>query len=146
MSFTPVSEFSLAQREDIDLATLGLEAQALFDQSTLDHEEGDNLEGSTQQLLATLVAVGSSGGARPKAQIYMPAGYGKAPPLKMMQKLATTTGFATWKKAQQCIQGVVDAISQFSNLAEQHAISKTTVLSIENTLAQRKQENAALLV
>ncbi len=319
LSFTPVSEFSLDQRSDIDLETLGLEAQTLFDQSI-----SDDLEGSTQQVLATLVAVGSSGGARPKAQIYMPAGdatqcrtyaqpgdeawlvkftsknlalgheeglceavylqmaeqakceppiwqlieapassgakawlalkrfdylpaqekagrlhmhsacglldadfrspsldysdlikasrqlckspaagqlqfrraifnlfaanqddhsknwsflqgddgnwqlapfydvtfsphpfnehatafagYGKAPPLKVMQKLATSAGFATWKEAQQCIQEVVDAISLFANFAEQHAISKTTVLAIEKTLAQRKQENAVLLV
>ncbi|ORT50693.1 phosphatidylinositol kinase [Vibrio sp. qd031] len=319
LSFTPVSELSLVQRSEIDLETLGLEAQTLFDQSL-----SDDLDGSTQQVLATLVAVGSSGGARPKAQIYMPsgdatqcrtyvqpgdeawlvkftsknlalgheeglceavylemaelakcqppiwqlieapvssgakawlalkrfdylpaqekvgrlhmhsacglldadfrspsldysdlikasrqlckspaagqlqfrramfnlfaanqddhsknwgflqaddgswqlapfydvtfsphpfnehatafAGYGKAPPLKVMQKLAASAGFANWKKAQQCIQEVVDAISQFRPLAEQRGVSKTTVLAIEKTLAERKQENAALLV
>jgi serine/threonine-protein kinase HipA len=69
LSFTPVSELSLDQRSDIALETLGLEAQTLFDQSL-----SDDLDGSTQQVLATLVAVGSSGGARPKAQIYMPSG------------------------------------------------------------------------
>ncbi|KMT66068.1 type II toxin-antitoxin system HipA family toxin [Catenovulum maritimum] len=319
LSFTPVSELSLDQRSDVDLETLGLEAQTLFDQSL-----SDDLDGSTQQVLATLVAVGSSGGARPKAQIYMPsgdatqcrtyaqpgdeawlvkftsknlalgheeglceavylemaelakcqppiwqlieapassgakawlalkrfdylpahekagrlhmhsacglldadfrspsldysdlikasrqlckspaagqlqfrramfnlfaanqddhsknwgflqdddgswqlapfydvtfsphpfnehatafAGYGKAPPLKVMQKLAASAGFAHWKEAQQCIQEVVDAISQFRPLAEQLGVSKTTVLAIEKTLAERKQENAALLV
>ncbi|MDB1122475.1 type II toxin-antitoxin system HipA family toxin [Vibrio algarum] len=319
LSFTPVSELSLDQRSDIDLETLGLEAQTLFDQSL-----SDELDGSTQQVLATLVAVGSSGGARPKAQIYMPsgdatqcrtyaqpgdeawlvkftsknlalgheeglceavylemaelakcqppiwqlieapassgakawlalkrfdylpaqekvgrlhmhsacglldadfrspsldysdlikasrqlckspaagqlqfrramfnlfaanqddhsknwgflqaddgswqlapfydvtfsphpfnehatafAGYGKVPPLRVMQKLAASAGFANWKEAQQCIQEVVDAISQFRPLAEQHGVSKTTVLAIEKTLAERKQENAALLV
>lgn len=319
LSFTPVSELSLENRSDVDLETLGLEAQTLFDQSL-----SDELDGSTQQVLAALVAVGSSGGARPKAQIYMPAGdatqcrtyaqpsdeawlvkftsknlalgheeglceavylemaefakcqppiwqlieapassgakawlalkrfdylpaqekvgrlhmhsacglldadfrspcldysdlikvsrqlckspaagqlqfrramfnlfsanqddhsknwgflqaddgswqlapfydvtfsphpfnehatafagYGKAPPLKVMQKLAASAGFANWKEAQQCIQEVVDAISQFRPLAEQHGVSKTTVLAIEKTLAERKQENAALLV
>ncbi|MHA2940249.1 type II toxin-antitoxin system HipA family toxin [Vibrio sp. RC27] len=318
LSFTPVSEFSSDQRSDIDLATLGLEAQNLFDQS-----QTDDLDGNTQQVLTTLVAVGSSGGARPKAQIYMPAGdatlcrtyaqpgdeawlvkftsknlalgheeglceavylqmaelakcqppmwqlieapassgakawlalkrfdylpaqknagrlhmhsacglldadfrspsldysdlikasrqlckspaagqlqfrramfnlfavnqddhsknwgflqaddgswelapfydvtfsphpfnehatafagYGKAPPLKVMQKLATSAGFATWRQAQECIQEVVDAISQFRPLAEKQAISKTTVFAIEKTLAERKQENEALL-
>ncbi|MCZ4337889.1 type II toxin-antitoxin system HipA family toxin [Shewanella colwelliana] len=318
LSFTPVSELSLDQRSDIDLETLGLEAQTLFDQSL-----SDELDGSTQQVLATLVAVGSSGGARPKAQIYMPAGdatqcrtyaqpgdeawlvkftsknlalgheeglceavylemakfakcqppiwqlieapassgakawlalkrfdylpaqekvgrlhmhsacglldadfrspsldysdlikasrqlckspaagqlqfrramfnlfaanqddhsknwgflqaddgswqlapfydvtfsphpfnehatafagYGKAPLLKVMQKLAASAGFANWKEAQQCIQEVVDAISQFRPLAEQHGVSKTTVLAIEKTLAERKLENATLL-
>lgn len=323
LSFTPVSQLSLENRSDIDLETLGLEAQTLFDQSVFDYKETDELEGSTGQVLATLVAVGSSGGARPKAQIYMPAGdatqcrtyaqpgdeawlvkftsknlalgheeglceavylemadhakcqppmwqlieapassgakawlalkrfdylpaqekagrlhmhsacglldadfrspsldysdlikasrqlckspaagqlqfrramfnlfaanqddhsknwgflqaddgswqlapfydvtfspdpfnehatafagYGKAPPLKVMQKLAASAGFATWKKAQQCIQEVVDAISQFRQLAEQHGVSKTTVLAIEKTLAERKQENAAII-
>ena len=319
LSFTPVSELSLDRHSDIDLETLGLEAQTLFDQSL-----SDELDGSTQQVLVTLAAVSSSGGARPKAQIYMPAGdatqcrtyaqpgdeawlvkftsknlalgheeglceavylqmaeqakcqppiwqlieapassgakawlalkrfdylpaqdkagrlhmhsacglldadfrspsldysdlikasrqlckspaagqlqfrraifnlfaanqddhsknwgflqaddgswqfapfydvtfsphpfnehatafagYGKAPPLKVMQKLAVSAGFATWKEAQQCIQEVVDAISQFKYLAEQYTISKTTILAIEKTLAERKQENAALLV
>ncbi len=319
LSFTPISELSLDQRSDIDLETLGLEAQTLFDQSL-----SDELDGSTQQVLATLVVVGSSGGARPKAQIYMPAGdatqcrtysqpgdeawlvkftsknlalgheeglceavylqmaekakcqppswqlieapassgakawlalkrfdylpahekagrlhmhsacglldadfrspsldysdlikasrqlckspaagqlqfrraifnlfaanqddhsknwgflqaddgswqlapfydvtfsphpfnehatafagYGKAPPLKAMQKLAASAGFANWKQAQQCIQEVVDAISRFRVLAEQHGVSKTTVVAIEKILAERKQENAALLV
>jgi serine/threonine-protein kinase HipA len=42
------------------LATLGLEAQALFD-------------GQTDHVLAALIAAGSSGGARPKAQIYFSA-------------------------------------------------------------------------
>ncbi|WP_432468721.1 type II toxin-antitoxin system HipA family toxin [Agarivorans sp. Z349TD_8] len=323
LSFTPVSEFSFDQRTDIDLATLGLEAQTLFDQSTLDYKETDDLDGSTQQVFAALVAGGSSGGARPKAQIYMPAGdatqcrtyaqprdeawlvkftsknlalgheeglceaaylqmaelakcqpptwqlieapassgakawlalkrfdylpaqekagrlhmhsacglldadfrspsldysdlikasrqlckspaagqlqfrramfnllaanqddhsknwgflqaddgswqlapfydvtfsphpfnehatafagYGKAPPLKVMQKLAASAGFANWKEAQQCIQEVVDAISLFRQLAEPHGVSKATVLAIEKTLAERKQENSALL-
>ena len=323
LSFTPVSAFSPEQHQYIDIATLGLEAQTLFDQSL-----SEELDGKAQQVLATLVAVGSSGGARPKAQVYMPAGdaqqcrtyaqpgdeawlvkftsknlalgheeglceavylqmaeqakcqppvwqlidappssgakawlalkrfdylpahqvdgeqhagrlhmhsacglldadfrtpsldysdlikasrqlckspaagqlqfrraifnlfaanqddhsknwgflqaddgswqlapfydvtfsphpfsehatafagYGKAPPLKVMQKLAASAGFATWKEAQQCIQEVIDAISQFANLAEKQTISKTTILAIEKTLAERKQENAALL-
>ena len=324
LSFTPVSELSLDQRSDIDLETLGLEAQTLFDQSVHDYKETDELDGSTQQVLATLVAAGSSGGARPKAQIYMPAGdptqcrtyaqpgdeawlvkftsknlalsheeglceavylqmaeharcqppiwqlieapassgakawlalkrfdylpaqdkagrlhmhsacglldadfqspsldysdlikasrqlckspaagqlqfrramfnlfaanqddhsknwgflqaddaswqlapfydvtfsphpfnehatafagFGKTPPLKVMQKLAASAGFANWKEAQQCIQEVIDAISQFRQLADQHGVSKTTVSAIAKTLAERKQENAALLV
>lgn len=68
------------------------------------------------------------------------------PPLKVMQKLAASAGFATWKEAQLCIQEVVDVISQFRPLAEQHGVSKTTVSAIVKTLAERKQENMALLV
>ncbi|MEH0691005.1 type II toxin-antitoxin system HipA family toxin [Vibrio cholerae] len=319
LSFTPVSELSLDQRSDIDLETLGLEAQTLFDQSL-----SDDLDGSTQQVLATLVAVGSSGGARPKAQIFMPsgdatqcrtyaqpgdeawlvkftsknlalgheeglceavylemaelakcqppiwqlieapassgakawlaskrfdylpaqdkagrlhmhsacglldadfrspsldysdlikasrqlckspaagqlqfrramfnlfaanqddhsknwgflqdddgswqlapfydvtfsphpfnehatafAGYGKVPPLKVMQKLATSAGYGSWHEAKQVIEEVVEAISQFTFLAKQQGISKTTVSAIAKTLDQRKQENAALFL
>lgn len=62
-----------------------------------------------------------------------------------MQKLAASAGYANWKEAQQCIHEVVEAINNFPYLAGQHAISKTTVLMIEKTLAQRKQENAILL-
>jgi len=319
LSFTPVSELLLENRSDIDLETLGLEAQTLFDQPL-----SDELDSSTQQVLATLVAVGSSGGARPKAQIYMPAGdatqcrtyaqpgdeawlvkftsknlalgheeglceavylemaefakcqppmwqlieaptssgakawlalkrfdylpaqekagrlhmhsacglldadfrspsldysdlikasrqlckspaagqlqfrravfnlfaanqddhsknwsflqgddgswqpapfydvtfsphpfnehatafagYGCAPPLKVMQKLAVSAGFANWKEAQQCIQEVVDVIDNFAFFATQQAVSKTTMQAIAETLAQRKQENAELLI
>ena len=76
LSFSPVSEFSATTYADIDLATLGLEAQTLFDASMSDLMDSnhDELDGHTQQVLAALVAGGSSGGARPKAQIYMPAG------------------------------------------------------------------------
>ncbi|AEG31076.1 type II toxin-antitoxin system HipA family toxin [Thiomicrospira cyclica] len=76
LSFAPVSEFSATTLVDIDLATLGLEAQTLFDASMSDYidDNHDELDGHTQQVLVALVAGGSSGGARPKAQIYMPAG------------------------------------------------------------------------
>lgn len=73
------------------------------------------------------------------------AGYGKAPPLKVMQTLAASAGFTNWKHAQRCIKEVVDAINNFSQLAQQQAISKTTVRVIEKTLAQRISENANLL-
>ena len=65
--FSPVSDFKLDDHKTIDLARLGLEAQTLFDK-TLTNTVGDQ----TQDVLAALVAVGSSGGARPKAQIFMP--------------------------------------------------------------------------
>ena len=58
LSFSPTSEYQLASTGDIDLAMLGLEAQAFFD-------------GQTEEVLADLVAAGSSGGARPKAQLYI---------------------------------------------------------------------------
>ena len=68
LTFSPISEFKPNVHQDIDLATLGLEAQNLFDKTLT-----DKLDGQTQGALASLVAVGSSGGARPKAQVFMSA-------------------------------------------------------------------------
>lgn len=61
LSFSPVSDYRPAADSCVDLHRLGLEAQALFD-------------GQTEQVLAALVAAGSSGGARPKAQVYAQPG------------------------------------------------------------------------
>lgn len=71
-------------------------------------------------------------------------GYCKAPPLKVMQKLATSAGFSNWNDAMQVIEEVAEAISQFTYLAQQQGVSRTTVSAITKTLEQRKQENAAL--
>ena len=61
LSFQPVSALSVdKQHEFYDLNTLGTEAQLFFD-------------GHTEDVLAALVQAGSSGGARPKAQLYFAA-------------------------------------------------------------------------
>ncbi|WP_028292230.1 type II toxin-antitoxin system HipA family toxin [Oceanobacter kriegii] len=60
LSFSPMSDYRPAEGHQLDLATLGLQAQSVFD-------------GQTEEVLSTLVAAGSSGGARPKAQVYMKA-------------------------------------------------------------------------
>tara|TARA_R110001583_G_scaffold94647_2_gene238316 strand:+ start:846 stop:2135 length:1290 start_codon:yes stop_codon:yes gene_type:complete len=57
--YQPVSELQNSKNdEQITLAELGLQAQAIFD-------------GQTTDVLQALVNVGSSGGARPKAQLYL---------------------------------------------------------------------------
>ncbi|MEC7815385.1 MAG: type II toxin-antitoxin system HipA family toxin [Pseudomonadota bacterium] len=62
LSYTPVAEFApVADDKLIETAELGLQAQAVFD-------------GQTTDVLAELVAAGSSAGARPKAQLYFAAG------------------------------------------------------------------------
>jgi serine/threonine-protein kinase HipA len=61
LAFEPASQAAPTLGGDEDLATLGLQAQALFD-------------GQTDEVLSALVAAGSSGGARPKAQLFMPPG------------------------------------------------------------------------
>jgi serine/threonine-protein kinase HipA len=72
-------------------------------------------------------------------------GYGKAPPLQVMQKLATSAGYGSWHDARQAIAEVAEAISQFTDLAQQQGISKKTISAIAKTLDLRRQENAALL-
>ncbi len=67
LSYTPESIYQ-EEPNDFDIATLGLQAQALFNQTL--HDE---LDGQTQEVLHALLAVGSSGGARPKAQVYINA-------------------------------------------------------------------------
>jgi serine/threonine-protein kinase HipA len=61
LAFEPVSGYAESADYPIGLAQLGLQAQALFD-------------GQTEDLLQALVTAGSSGGARPKAQIYFAPG------------------------------------------------------------------------
>jgi serine/threonine-protein kinase HipA len=57
--YQPVSDLQQSNRSDsISLADIGLQAQAIFD-------------GQTTDLLQVLVNAGSSGGARPKAQLYL---------------------------------------------------------------------------
>lgn len=57
LAFEPVSDYVESTDRSIGLSQLGLQAQALFD-------------GQTEKVLEALVTAGSSGGARPKAQIY----------------------------------------------------------------------------
>lgn len=57
LCYSPESSFEEFHSQLLNLEELGLEAQSVFD-------------GQTDEVLADLVAAGSSGGARPKAQIY----------------------------------------------------------------------------
>ncbi len=65
LSYSPNSEYAIYEQDEITLDKLGLEAQSIFD-------------GQTDEVLAALVAAGSSGGARPKAQVYFAPGQTKA--------------------------------------------------------------------
>lgn len=58
LSYRPNSDYAPKETDTIfEIHQLGLQAQALFD-------------GQTEDILASLVTAGSSGGARPKAQLY----------------------------------------------------------------------------
>jgi len=56
----------------------------------------------------------------------------------------TSINLALGHDARQVIEEVAEAISQFTYLAKQQGVSKTTVSAIAKTLELRKQENAAL--
>lgn len=72
-------------------------------------------------------------------------GYGKRPPLKVMQKLAATAGFSSWKEAQHSILETIDVISNFADLAKALDVNKSTINMIQKTLEQHRKENSALL-
>jgi serine/threonine-protein kinase HipA len=62
LEYSPASDYIVQEESDwMDVATLGEKAQALFD-------------GQADTVLAQLANAGSSGGARPKAQIYLAPG------------------------------------------------------------------------
>ena len=58
LSFSPTSGLRENDTDNFSLAELGIQAQAIYD-------------GQTEEVLQALVNVGSSGGARPKAQLYL---------------------------------------------------------------------------
>lgn len=61
LQFSPPSPFTPESPTDVDLIELGERARTLF-------------EGDSADVLPELAATGSSGGARPKALVYLPAG------------------------------------------------------------------------
>ena len=72
-------------------------------------------------------------------------GHGHQPPLKTMQKLASSAGFANWKQAQIAIHEILDAISGFAQTAKELGVKASTIGEIESVLAARRQENSELL-
>lgn len=73
------------------------------------------------------------------------SGYGNTPPLKVIQKLATTAGFASWNQAQQHIHEIIETIADFSKTAQDYGVQMNTIKAISNVLEQRRCENVALI-
>lgn len=71
------------------------------------------------------------------------AGYGKNPPLKAIQQLATHANLS-WPQAKQVIAQVRDAIGQWTAIAEQLGVSAHTRQMIEQTLERVAIENRGL--
>ena len=72
-------------------------------------------------------------------------GFGKQPPLKTIQKLAASAGFASWSQAQHHIREIVDVIADFPDLARAQGVRESTITAITRTLDSRRAENASLL-
>lgn len=72
-------------------------------------------------------------------------GYGKNPPLKVIQKLAQQANFSSWNEAKNVINEVVDAISNWEVIALQLGINKEVITSISKHLTKIQKENKHLL-
>jgi len=74
------------------------------------------------------------------------AGFGKAPSVKVIQKLAVQANFSNWKNAQYVIEEVIEAIHHFNEIAFQLGVKQETIKLISKQLEAVYRENKALLV
>ena len=72
-------------------------------------------------------------------------GYGKNPPLNVVQELAQQANFSSWNEAKNVIRKIVDAISKWELIAHQLGINKEIILDINKHLKMIRQENKQLL-
>jgi serine/threonine-protein kinase HipA len=72
-------------------------------------------------------------------------GYGKQPPLKVIQQIANHANFANWKEAQFAIAEIVESINQFALVARELGVSNETITLITQQLNQVHQDNKGLL-
>ena len=62
------------------------------------------------------------------------AGFGKKPPLKAIQKLASAAGYANWKQVQVIISEIAEIIFNFKDTAKALNVNKQTINLIEQQL------------
>jgi len=62
------------------------------------------------------------------------AGFGKNPPLKAIQKLASAAGYANWKQVQVVISEIAEIILNFKDTAKALDVNKKTISLIEQQL------------
>ena len=72
-------------------------------------------------------------------------GYGKQPPLRVVQQLAKQANFSNWKHAKEEIGRIVDAISQWPTIASELGVSKSTSKIIAAQLNTALRQNKHLL-
>ncbi len=73
------------------------------------------------------------------------AGYGSQPALKAMQKLAAQANFSNWKKAQDEIIKVLDALSHWEEIATELDVKPAIIKMISKQLDKVYQQNKGLL-
>ncbi|MBP3194313.1 MAG: type II toxin-antitoxin system HipA family toxin [Cardiobacteriaceae bacterium] len=70
--------------------------------------------------------------------------YGNNPPLKIIQELAEIAGYSSWQHAKKEIEKIVASIANFTHIAVDFGVGKTTVREIQNKLNQIHKDNSLL--
>ena len=73
-------------------------------------------------------------------------GHGSAPPLKAMQHLAGQANFASWPRAREALERVVDTLQNWPKVAAELGIRPDTRRLVGNRLESTRRANKALLV
>lgn len=73
------------------------------------------------------------------------AGYGKNPPLKVVQGLAIQAGFADWRQARTVVEEVVETLSEFGKVARGLEVADSTVRLLERELNGMYENNKGLV-
>ena len=72
-------------------------------------------------------------------------GYGKNPPLKVVQKLAERAGFDDWQQAKIIIEKTIETIANFRTIAKNFGIRPSTIRLINNQLTANLKFHQQLL-
>ena len=72
-------------------------------------------------------------------------GFGKEPPLKVVQQLATQANFSNWDEARHIVVEVVDALNSFSSTSKELGVSSETTQLIQKQLNIIYKNNRKLL-
>ncbi len=71
-------------------------------------------------------------------------GYGKQPPLKVIQQLAAHANIDRWHKAKIMIDDILDTLANWSAVATQLGVSSTTTRLIQQQLDKVREDNKTL--
>ena len=72
-------------------------------------------------------------------------GYGTQPALKAIQQLAAQANFSSWKKAQEEISKVLEALSQWETTAKELGVKQTNIKMIAKKLDEVYRQNKGLV-